>query len=72
MRFYFTPNAHSPTYDVESDGNRHFVELHAVWDTHPNFRYAKKLNVEPYYLEFIMGDGWQEVLLKRDGLGLKT
>lgn len=72
-RFLFTPSDYSPTYDIESDGNRNFVKLHAVWNMPPEYTEAKKIEpIEKHYIDYISGKGWEKVLKHRDWLGLDT
>lgn len=68
-RTLYTPNAYSPTYDVESDGNGNFVKLHAVWDLPPDYPEAKQI-MKPLHLEYITSEyGWQQFLKERRWLG---
>jgi hypothetical protein len=68
QRFIWTPDEYSPVYDLESDGNRHFVKLHAVWNMWPELPGAKQITIEDHHLAYISGPGWEKVLAHRDWL----
>ncbi len=71
-RFLFTPNDYSPTYDVESDGRRGFVKLHAIWDIPPDWPHAKQIQIAQHHVDYISGPGWAKVLAHRDWLKQET
>jgi hypothetical protein len=71
-RFLFTPSDYSPTYDVESDGQRGFVKLHAVWDIPPGYPEARQLPIAQHFIDYMSGAGWAKVLSHRDSLKLET
>jgi hypothetical protein len=70
-RFLYTPNDYSPTYDIESDGNRGFVRLHAIWDIPPAWPQARQIPVSQDYIDYIGGIGWGKLLEHFDSLGRK-
>ncbi len=71
-RFLWTPNEYSPTYDIESDGQRGFRKLHAIWTLPPGWPEAKQVPIEQHYIDYISGPGWVEVLTHRDWLKRET
>jgi hypothetical protein len=71
-RFLWTPNDYSPTYDIESDGNRGFVKLHAIWDIPPEYQQAKQITIEQHHIDYMSGHGWKKVIEHRDWLKYET
>lgn len=71
-RFLFTPDDFSPTYDLESDGQRGFVQIHAIFDIHPNYDDAQMIPIEQHYIDYISGPGWAKVLAHRDFMKQET
>jgi hypothetical protein len=68
-RVLYAPNDYSPTYDVESDGQGNFVELHAVWDIPPYWPAAKQI-MEPHHRDYITSkSGWDGFLAQQKFLG---
>ena len=73
MRFFYTPNDHSPTYELESDGNRRFVRILNIYELPPECSSTnKKLPITVHHEAYFHGDGWAKVLRQRDWLGLQT
>jgi hypothetical protein len=72
MRFLYSPDDYSPTFDIESDGNRNFVKLHAIYSIPPDLLQSRKMAIDQSHIDYISGDGWKRILDQRDWLKLKT
>ena len=71
-RFEFTPNDYSPTYDIESDGDRGFVKLHGLYDLPSGWPERRPIDIEQHHIDYISGDGWIKVLAHKDWLKQET
>lgn len=71
-RFFWSPSDYSPEYEIESDGKRGFVKLHAIRNLPHGYPEAREIPIEQHYIDFVSGDGWAQVLAQRDWLGQDT
>ena len=73
MQFYFTPCDYSPTYLLESDGNRNFRKIVKIYSVPPDYPDAEEIPIDKHFVDYFEnGGGWQKVLKHRDWLNVPT
>lgn len=70
--FEYTPNDYSPTYILESDGNRNLIKIVSIHTLPTDYPDSSEIPIKQHHIEYFQGSGWKRVLEFRDWLNLKT